>query len=61
MTAYAERRPEDPGRPNSVPEVGQGVLLGEDGQASQRQGTMPFWLVVSSVPHYKSNLYALSL
>ena len=38
MTAYAERRPEGPGRPNSAPEVGQGVLLGEDGQSGQGPG-----------------------
>jgi len=35
MLACAERRLEGPGRPNSAPEVGQGDLLGEDGQASQ--------------------------
>jgi len=32
------QHPEGPGRPNSAPEVGQGVLLGEDGQASQGPG-----------------------
>jgi len=32
MTAYAERRPEGPVTPNSVSEVGQGILLGEEGQ-----------------------------
>ena len=58
MTACAERRPEGPGRPNSAPEVGQGWPI----TPRARRGTLPFWLVVSSVPHYKSSsLYALSL
>ena len=64
MLACAERRREGPGRPNSAPEVGQGVLLGEHGQASQGpgEGLCLSWLVVSSVPHYKSSsIYALSL
>ena len=50
--------------PNSAPEVGQGVSLGEHGQASQGpgEGLCLSWLVVSSVPHCKSSsLYALFL
>jgi len=33
MIACAERRSKSPGRSDSAPEVGQGVLLGEDGQS----------------------------